>query len=290
MRQVDQLFTKRAPGTLYHYTGINSLLSIGKNRTLWASHAYYMNDSREILHACDVLGTILAGEESNFRDEEREFVKQCRDWIKTFRQDAFHIYIFALSEKRSLLSQWRSYTPHGKGVSLGFSPSTLNHILKKPGYKLARCVYEKAEHVDLLRSLLDKMLVTFRQRVRSLDTSKHHQTQKYHGFLEEFRGQVLQVLAIVKHSAFHEEREWRIVSPYFPRYTDPQVKFREGASMLLPYVELSLPKKGWLFDEVILGPSSDAFLSLQALSAYLSNRDVCNVVVNSEIPLREWRK
>jgi hypothetical protein len=101
---------------------------------------------------------------------------------------------------------------------------------------------------------------------------------------------VLQVLAIVKHSAFHEEREWRIVSPYFPRYTVPEVRFREGASMLLPYIQLSLPPEAaaiW-FDEVILGPSGDASLSFSALSAYLSNRGLCKKTVNSGIPFRKW--
>jgi hypothetical protein len=138
-------------------------------------------------------------------------------------------------------------------------------------------------------SLLEKMLITFRQRLPDLDTTQAHPSQKYHPFLETFRHDILQVLAIVKHSAFREEREWRIVSPYFPNYTVAEVKFREGASMLLPYTDLSLPIDGNLFDEVILGPSQDTNLSFSALANYLSNRGVCNMTVNSQIPLRKWQ-
>lgn len=289
MRQVDSFFSPTVDQTLYHYTGIGGLLGIVDSRVIWASHVYYLNDSKEILHACEVLGTLLSKRPEVKDLTEREFIKQFRDWLTTFRRDAFHVFVFSLSEERSLLSQWRSYTPHGKGVSLGFPPAVLNHVLRKPGFRIAKCLYTNPEHEELMGSLLEKMLITFHQRLPGLDTTTAHPSQKYYPFLEEFRNDLLQVLAIVKHSAFSEEREWRIVSPYFPKYTVDEVKFREGASMLLPYTELELPKEGRLFEEVILGPSQDVNLSFSALSAYLSNRRVCNKTVNSSIPLRKWQ-
>ena len=139
-----------------------------------------------------------------------------------------------------------------------------------------------------MRSLQEKMLITFRQRQPQIDTTRAHPSQEYHPFLEELRNDLLQVLSIVKHPEFREEKEWRVVSPHFPKYTVGDVKFREGASMLLPYTELKLPAEGNLFEEVILGPSQDANLSLSALSAYLSNHRVCGKAVNSQIPLRKW--
>lgn len=288
MRQVDSFFSPTADRTLYHYTGIRGLLGIVDSRVVWASHIYYLNDSKEILHACEVLGRLLAKNEDVGDAAEREFTKQFGEWLGSFRRDAFHIFVFSLSEEPSLLSQWRSYTPHGKGVSLGFSAAALNHILTKTGFRIAQCLYTNPEHEELMRSLLERMLITFRQRQPNLDASKAHPSQKYHPFLEEFRNDLLQILAIVKHSAFREEKEWRVVSPYFPQYTVTDVKFREGASMLLPYTELQLPAHGNLFEEVILGPSQDTNLSFSALSAYLSNRRVCNRLVNSQIPLRKW--
>lgn len=291
MRQVDDYFSPKATMPLFHYTGIGGLLGIVGARAVWASHAYYMNDSREIIHAAEVLQGILRNTEDKFQDEEQVFVRQFCDWLNTFRRVAYHVFVFALSEQPSLLSQWRSYAPHGKGVSLGFAPATVNHILGSKGFRLAKCIYASTEHAELMQGLLQKMLVTFRQRLPSLDTTKGHESQKYHGFLEEFRGDVLQVMAIIKHPAFREEQEWRIVSPYFAKYTVPEVRFREGASMLLPYVELKLPepsRNSW-FTKVVLGPSADVNLSHSALSSYLSNQGVCNLTENSGIPLRQWR-
>jgi hypothetical protein len=263
-------------------------LGIVDSRAVWASHIYYLNDSKEILHACEVLGRLLTKNENAADAVEQEFTSQFRDWLDSFRRDAFHLFVFSLSEEPSLLSQWRSYTPHGKGVSLGFSATALNHVLSRPGFRIARCLYAESEHEELMSSLLEKLLITFRQQQPRLDTTKAHPSQKYHPFLEGFRSHLLQVLAIVKDSAFREEKEWRVVSPYFPKYTVADVKFREGASMLLPYTELKLPADGNLFEEVILGPSQDVNLSFSALATYLSNRRVCDRTINSQIPLRKW--
>jgi hypothetical protein len=288
VKQIDAFFQPSADRTLYHYTGIGGLLGIVNSRSIWASHIYYVNDSREILHAGDILARILDSRIEGAKGDEREFLKQFREWAGSFRHTPYHLFVFSLSEAGSLLSQWRSYTPHGKGVSLGFPASVLNSVLAKPGFRIAQCLYDRDSHQEMLESLLERVLVTFHQVAPTLDISRAHPTQKYHSFLEGFRGDLLQVLAIVKHPAFREEREWRIVSPYFPNYTVSDVKFREGASMLLPYTELPLPPSGTLFETVVLGPSQDENLSMSALATFLGNRGVCNQTVNSNIPFRKW--
>jgi len=288
VRQIDSFFSPTADRTLYHYTGIRGLLGIVDSRSIWASHIYYLNDSKEIVHACEVLEGILK-KKRDYRDaSEEEFISQLGDWLQTFRRTPYHVFVFSLSEEASLLSQWRSYTPHGKGVSIGFSAAVLNHILSATGFRIAQCLYAPQAHEELMNSLLEKLLETFRQRRPNIDTSMAHPSQKFHPFLEEFRKELLQVLAIVKHPTFSEEREWRILSPYYPNYTVEDVKFREGASMLLPYTVLKLPPQGELFERVVLGPSQDVSLSFSALSSYLSNQHVCRITMNSQIPLRKW--
>jgi hypothetical protein len=290
MKQVNDFFQLTAQKTLYHYTSIGSLLGIISSRKIWASHAYYLNDSKEVLHACEGLQRILPDlAKNNEQNNEREFLGQFGDWLNSFKGGGYHFFIFSLSEESSLLSQWRSYTPHGKGVSLGFSPAILNQVLQSTGFRIAQCLYRAEEHKELMLSLVEKMLITFRQEQASLNTTHHHPSQKYHEFLEKFRGDILQVFSIIKHPAFSEELEWRIISPYFAKYTIPEIKFREGASMLMPYYEISLPEDQILFEKVILGPSEHANLSMNALSAFLSNKKVCNYTINSTIPYRKWQ-
>jgi hypothetical protein len=118
MRTIDDFFENVASQTLYHYTSIGALLGIAETRTVWASHVYYLSDSHEIVHACRILSEVLSQRVEHYDGEERVFMEQFRDWLKTVLTSQHYLFVFSLSKQASLLSQWRSYTPHGKGVSL----------------------------------------------------------------------------------------------------------------------------------------------------------------------------
>lgn len=289
MRKVSDLFVNEIGRPLYHYTGIGSLLGISKTKSLWASNVYYLNDSKEIIQACDVMDDVLkpmlifGGNEPN-----KIFLAQFKEWAESFRRETYNLFVFSLSEEPSLLSQWRSYTPHGKGVSIGLSPETLNRLVQYCDVKLAKCIYARHEQENVLSELIQMLLTTFQQKVHEIDVTKAHPTQCYHPFLETFRGDVLQVLSMIKHEAFKEEQEWRLISNYYPNYTLPAVKFREGASMLVPYIELPLGENKPYFQGVLLGPSPHPNLSNSALSMFLSNQRLCNSAGYCGIPYREW--
>jgi hypothetical protein len=290
MRQLDDFFASNVDRALYHYTGIGALLGIVEHQRVWASHAYYLNDSREILHACDVLRELVLKRLERHSDIEQDFLKQLHAWLKSFEDNAYHVYIFSLSEERSLLSQWRSYTPHGKGVSLGFSASALNSMLGENGFRIAKCRYADHEKRELLEVLLDKLLITFHQRQDGIDITQNHPSQKYFKFLEGYRNDFLQVLSVIKHPSFKEEAEWRVISPYYSNYTVPEIRYREGASMLLPYIHVDIQRddRGPLFDEVLLGPSRDNNLSMSALANFLSQAGASRQTVSCGIPFRKW--
>ncbi len=290
MRQFDEYFSTEISKTLFHYTSISALTGIAETKSLWASNVYFMNDSAEITHACDLLEHVL---DSNFISgdlvaEEIEFIRQFREWLGWYRHTRYNIFVFSLSEEPSLLSQWRSYTPHGKGVSIGFSSAFLKTISQSSNLKIAKCLYKKSEKEDVLHSLVEKLLDTFRRDKPISDISKAHPSQCYHPFLENFRQDVLQVLTIIKHPAFEEEREWRLISPYYAVYTVPSIKFRQGASMLVPYIEFLLGESKPYFEKVILGPSPHQNLSMNALSMFLRNQKLCQTTENCSIPYREW--
>lgn len=297
MRTIDVFFNKPITMPLYHYTGIGSLMGITQSKTLWASNAYYLNDGEEILYALKLLQKVI-------RDRERaesnskvfEFLLEFGEWLNAFSSTGFNIFIFSFSQEQNILSQWRSYTPHGKGVSLGFSPEIINQIVSENELKIARCRYSPEEHNEIMNALLGKMLETFNQHSQDLDTTNKPSWEKYHDFLEQFRGDILQVFSVIKHPSFSEEKEWRLISPYFDKYTVEEIKYREGASMLVPYIELKFGR--WhnlkqhthpvFFESVCLGPSQHKRLSYNALQQFLSNQKVSHLTINSNVPYREW--
>jgi len=288
MRTIKNIFESEATIPLYHYTGIGSLLGIVSGGSIWASSISYMNDSKEIVHACETVENVLRvrlgiGEEN----EEARFLNQLLEWVKSCSKVAHTIFVFSLSEKPSLLSQWRSYTPHGKGVSLEFNPSKVNEIARTSNMKIARCIYETLEQEEVISILIEKLLVNFRQQLSTMDISNKPPTQCYYDFINKYKSDIFQVLAILKHSAFQEECEWRLISENIPKFKDPRLKFREGASMLVPYIELPLGTQPF-FSHIILGPSQHQNLTFSGLSMLMSNKGISTQLTNCQIPYREW--
>lgn len=291
MRTIEQVFSQKPQSTLYHYTGIGSLMSIVDSKVLWGSHIYYLNDAAEIVFACRLLRGLVKRRLTNAAQDEKDFLSEFYSWLEGFTNTAYHLFVFSLTEEGNLLSQWRSYTPHGKGVSIGFSHPLLTKVIQKQNLIIAKCLYKWEDQQALMSDLLDRMLISFSREKDSIDTTKFHPTRKYFDFLEKFRGDILQVFALIKDPSFQEECEWRIISNYYPKYTVPEIKFREGASMLVPYIEIKIGNKNkteLIFERIILGPTQHNNLSHSALSSYLSNKRVCNETVSSGIPYREW--
>jgi hypothetical protein len=297
MRTVDDFFDGDLQKSLYHYSGIGALLGIANSETLWASNVYYLNDGEEVIYAKKIFKKLVAEKQLQVRGDKAEFLRQFCEWLEPFSGGAFNLFVFSLSEEQNLLSQWRSYTPHGRGVSIGFSPFIVRKIAEKNSLKIAKCHYERQEHLEVMNALLEKMIVTFDQHFPNIDPKDFPGHQRYHPFLERFRGNILQVFAIIKNPAFKEEQEWRLISGYFPKYTVQEIKYREGASMLVPYIELKLER--WhdlpqhshpvFFESVCLGPSPHSNLSFNALSQFLSNRKVAHMTINSNVPYRKWQ-
>ena len=72
------------------------------------------------------------------------------------------------------------------------------------------------------------------------DTGKRNPSNSYHGIFERFEDDLLMCAALLKHPAFKEEAEWRMVSSVVKRYAPSDIRYREGRSCLVPYRELSL--------------------------------------------------
>jgi hypothetical protein len=111
---------------LFHYTTADGVLGIiGKNE-IWATSAYYLNDSAEITYGYGVLKEALqTWIASRPITDESLAVGTARDLLRGFGEDLLNknlispIYLACFCEEDNLLSQWRAYGQAG-GYSLGF--------------------------------------------------------------------------------------------------------------------------------------------------------------------------
>ncbi len=279
-------------GVLYHYTNHKNLRSIVEDSRLRISHVYYMNDASEIKYGAELFKTVVAERQKRERDQNLiDFLVELRDWTNQLIGLPHCIFVFSLTEKGNLLSQWRAYTPFGEaGVSIGFSKERLEKIATQKGFELIKCLYDQKEQFGILNAELDAIVANFVIDAHSINTTGRSPNQKYLSYFNQYSERLLKTFCRIKNPYFQEESEWRLVSKYYEKYTDPEIKFREGRTTLVPFVEFQLSgihDDGRLFEQVYIGPSPNFNLAYFAISSFLSNKKACNITINSQSSLRE---
>ena len=277
-----RLFSAEPRDTLYHYTSLSGLLGIIGNQHLRASDVRFMNDSTELRHTLTLLQDHLM-ERLRSGTDCPQLLDEMRDWLG--RRVAGGPLLFAASFRANgnLLSQWRGYSVHGKGVSLGFSPDVISACSKRQGFQVGRCIYDISEQRRLIEEIVDA--------VERLGTQNDPANGGSESVFESIEDDLLRIAALLKHPAFEEEDEWRVISPRIADVRHPSISFREGHSMLVPYYRFDLsaqPGGAPALEHVWLGPTSNQDLSMMSLARYLDSQG-CRPRVGidySQIPQR----
>jgi hypothetical protein len=286
MRTIEDLLIKIPTTDLHHYTSVESIIGVASSRALWASNAYCLNDSSEVIEAVKLVqrvATELAQESSG---DKREVLEQLVKWLDSLKTPQ-GIYIFSMTERRNDLNQWRSYSRYGKGVSVSFEPASIEKIAEENACRLAKCIYRQNEKSVIARAVIEKTLETYEALRGSAGGGASK--QRHHHVFEKLKSNYLTVFATFKNQWFKHEKEWRLISPHVEKFNDDRVDYRVGASMLVPYFFVSLAGRQYLFDYVTLGPTEYNNDSMHVFGAFMSKRKVSKSCFSSGIPYREWR-
>lgn len=279
MEQIGQLtrrlFSDNPKGLLYHYTTLTGLLGIVGSQKLWASDVRYMNDSAELKHAADLIRLEVQRRLAEGKGKA-DLLGQFVDWV-TYRITNGHLLFGASFRSHgNLLSQWRGYSTHGKGVSLGFSADYILQCARKQHFQIGRCIYEPERQRQLIAYVVDAVEANVEQQVQEGATSEEL-SALYHTIFEQIEIDLLRIAAILKHPSFREEQEWRLISPVLLSWGDSRILFREANAMLVPYVEFCLQRESGSppqLDHCYLGPTSHINISMNSLKMFLEQHGI----------------
>ncbi len=270
----SELYSDIPQESLYHYTNFEGLLGIVNSRSLWASDVRYMNDSAELKHAADLIRIevtrrIAAGH------RRPDLLNQFLDWV-TYRITNGHM-LFGVSFRSNgnLLSQWRGYSRLGKGVSIGFDPEYIQRCAARQEFMIGKCIYDRASQARLIAEVIDQVeiLALDHEEQNGVDTKE----ESWHQLFRQIESDLLRLAAIIKHPSFEEEEEWRVVSPVITDYVNAPVQFREGMSMLVPYICFNLTTDDKLpiaLDHLYLGPTPNIMISMNSLNMFLAKNGI----------------
>lgn len=289
------------PEILYHYTTQEGLLGILKEKALWITNLYYLNDSSEYLHAFDlaekeiknniaVLSKNKSGKEKDIQNylvlrNDAEYIKtklnierlnKLVDLIPEINND-IRIFVCSFSEKSDHLGQWRGYCQNESGYCIGFDSKKLASLSNEQGLTLECCIYKKKEKNDLIE-----------MRVKTLIDNLSRSGAAEAKFLEN----LIEVAPTIKRAAFRDEAEWRIIRKVI---SDNELKtfFKRGKSFIVPYTTFNLAtkknKSELPIKSIIIGPTPNPELSKKSIRALLDENQLKDVeVMSSKIPYRNW--
>jgi hypothetical protein len=266
---------------LFHYTTAEALLGIVETATLRASSTRFLNDEEEFVGAVEGLKRYLTALEKqpNATDEWRSLYAQIHRELYLRPEQA--TFVFSFSESRDLLSQWRAYCPPDGGYAIGFGMKTLSELAGEQGFVLSKCIYDREEQGRRTAALVVAAIASISQHP---DPASWRQ-EVIAPFLHRFYS----IAPLLKHPAFVEEREWRLVlSPSMDGPSD-KVKFQARAGLLIPYYGFSLGdiRNRPVLGEIVIGPHRHQQLAFSTLMGFLGHTGVrAEEISASTIPFR----
>ncbi|KJS02906.1 MAG: hypothetical protein VR65_03440 [Desulfobulbaceae bacterium BRH_c16a] len=262
---------------LYHYTSFTGLLGIVDCRALWASDIRYMNDSAELKHTADLIRTEIT-HRIGMGHPKPDLLNQFLDWVTHRITNGHMLFASSFRSNGNLLSQWRGYSRLGKGVSLGFSPDYILRCAELQSFQIGRCIYCCDHQALLIRQVIDAIEALADKHDRTGDSrEKNIVDDSYQSIFQMIESDLLRIAAILKHPSFREEEEWRIISPVITDYVEASVLFREGTSMLVPYIQFELMAQNdspICLDHLFLGPTPNITISMNSLTMFLSKNGI----------------
>ncbi len=291
------------PPYLYHYTsqkGLLGILDICENKPkprLWMTDILYLNDSTEYTHTLDLVKTEVTKRKKElppFKREglltsdvtkEDEIINKTQNTyenIENFCDDykddnnRMIIYVFSLSEEKDDLSQWRSYCPQEGGFCIEFDYDGLLSLIKsKQWFEIKKCKYFPDEKQESIDYILDPIPEFF----KSEDNSSEKDLFIF------VCGKIINSSSYIKHESFNKEKEHRIICE---SYTEHIRKYREGKSMIIPYVEFSLEDTNvpLPITKIIVGPTPHPELSKSSIKSMIESKKYEIKVESSKVPYR----
>ena len=286
------LYAEQPQTTLYHYTSLSGVMGIVESGSLRATDIRFFNDAAEMKHTADLLRTAIAlrGEESI---SNPRLLVQLQEWLSHRLTDGHMLNVACFTANGNLLSQWRSYCPTTKGASLGFLPEKISSAGTNQSFQVGKCVYDAKTQQKLAQKILETIEEVAQRRGENMDPSKRDPSNSFHDVFEEIEDDLLRVAALLKHPSFYEEQEWRTVSSVMTNYVEAPIEYREGPSMLVPFVKFHLPEapdRRLDIEHVFLGPTPNVTNSMTSLSRYLSKKGASprRGIQYCQIPYRAW--
>ena len=298
---------KRHPtlGTIYHYCSLNTLISIVENQTLYCTNVYFLNDKKEYNYGVDlILSRISKLKNDGINLDILNMLSEHINLIFKIER-----YVTCFSKNGDLLSQWRAYTKHGKGIAIGFESIYLDKTIDQFIHG-KHIIYDIQHQIETIDELIRIIISFFEEYKDIFDWAEYGYEWLVTNAIIEFMNDIISGF---KDPSFFEEQEYRfeyIIDGNMIKKYDDEIHFRATETQIIPYIKLisrfkqfQIDKQNGRFDdiaedpihsfmklpikEIIIGPSLDFEMTKMGIEELLKKCDYTGIkIIKSKIPYR----
>lgn len=256
---------------LYHYTSMNTLFGMVKNREIWMSSTGSMNDRKETSYFIEMLEKALASY------DRKDFFEKIYNQIPLNYK-----YAFCLSTQKDDAAQWERYGDSAMGVCISFNVA-----------ELYKCIYGNSDIMFNLVFYGDSVTEEKYYKI----VKEYFETGKIDIYAseEELVRQLIYAGNLHKHKSFKNEYEVRLTTLDNLKQYGTEYALKEIGNVVKKVLILKPDAMGnsmntgfeKLIDEIIVGPRSQQNITI--LSQYMISHglfDLANKITISECPLR----
>jgi hypothetical protein len=325
--------SSKPQGLLYHYTTQRGLIGIISTKSIWATHYQYLNDWLEIQDAYQKIYVNAIVEKLTYSEDMN---KELYEFIKKNLIEHANLYdVFLMSfsddvkalrgKKQSeyaenkeseyagnRLSQWRAYSNHIGGYSIGFDYDQLKKIglnaktnLVSVEQYIRQCIYVREEKDSIATKIgkltaekLSEGINEINSETQNLVDSNRIISNIASHTVSSLKEAYHKKAISFKDEGFWEECEWRMViyaskqelEEKDKNSDDPIVHHREGAHGITPYVVVPFNSdniSNGLIRSITIGPSRNQSAEEETLHRLLKQYGYKDVDIKvSKTPYR----
>lgn len=287
------IHSKKLPSELYHYTSPKALRGILKSNNLWFSNIYFLNDTSEMRYTYFLILDLLP---SLKKDLDEEFYKKILERAEYMTCNTYYAeeseifarleyYVLCLSTEKNCLNLWSNYTKTNDktGYNIAFSYKGLQDSVEMKGYEFvsfASVCYD----LDKQKQMLFNTIQKYNQKYVSAKNGKDKQILLW-DIIDNFK-----IYSIfLKHPAFADEKEFRIVIGIRTHSHNENCEFEIQNGIFVPHIELEMPnpEKESIIKSITISPTCDKDLAVYSVRKLAnSTKHYCIPIYTSDIPLR----
>lgn len=272
-------------GDIYHYTSVDGIIGILRNKELWFTNIYFLNDNQELFYTYKLIDEVTKEIKKDLKDAFYKKIKARQNYLLS--EDYFdkekdvwgrqEYYVASFSTDEDNLSLWNYYT---KSDTTGYNLCFKDYAFCDHSIAQGKVCYSRIEQKQMLKDTILKYNTQY---------NSSPNREKIEIIRDLFYNFIIYSL-FFKNEKYMIENEYRIVMPVCNSSTDEEENcyYRHKKGLIIPYIKFDLNKLkdnatqhlGKIIDKIKISPLNQGNITKYGVTRLAHCADLYDCEIN----------